>query len=216
MGRIESVNVVHELLPDEHNGQGRTAIDKRPVTGPVHVGPVGLTSDRQMDIRHHGGRDKAVYAYAAEDLAWWSESLGRALTPGRFGENLTTSGIDVTGALVGERWQVTREGGPLLEVTQPRTPCATFQAWLGEPRWVRRFTQRGVPGAYLRVLTEGEVGAGDEVEIVHRPTHGVSIGDFFTRLDAAMADRVLAAESRGEVELAESLRAYAEHAASRG
>lgn len=216
MAAIESVNVVHELRDDDHNGYGRTAIDKRPVAGRVPVGPVGLVGDQQMDAAHHGGRDKAVYAFAAEDLAWWSESLGRPLTPGQFGENLTTSGLDVTGAVVGERWRVAGEGGAVLEVTQPRTPCVTFQDWLGEPRWVKRFTQRGAPGAYLRVVTEGEVEAGDEVEVVHRPAHGVTIGEFFTHLDADLAVRVLAAAARGEVELAGSLRAYAERAASRG
>ncbi len=214
-GRIESLNVVHELRPDEHNGFGRTAIDKRPVSAPVHVGPVGLVGDRQMDADHHGGRDKAVYAFAAEDLEVWATELGRTLSAGQFGENLTTRGIDVTGAVVGERWRVARAGGAVLEVTQPRMPCATFQTWMQEPHWVKRFTQHGAPGAYLRVVQEGTVTADDVLEVVDRPAHGVTVGDCFTRLDAAAAARLVAASDAGEVELADALRFFVDRALKR-
>lgn len=211
-GRIESVNVVHELRPDVHNGFGRTGIDKRPAAGAVLVGPVGLAGDRQMDTKHHGGRDKAVYAFAAEDLQWWAGELGRTITAGQFGENLTTRSIDVTGAVVGERWRVAREGGAVLEVTQPRMPCATFQHWMQEPHWVRRFTQHGAAGAYLRVVREGTVAADDEIEVVDRPTHAVTVGTCFTRLDADVAGRLVAAADAGEVELATSLLRYVHRA----
>ena len=181
--RIASVNVVHALFPDVRGDLDRTAIDKRPVEGRVPVsapgdGGVGLAGDQIYDTRHHGGRDQAVYAYAVEDLAWWAAELGRGLAPGQFGENLSTEGVDVTGAVVGERWQV-GDDGLVLEVTCPRIPCATFQGFLGEPHWVKRFTEHGACGAYLRVVVEGTVGAGDVVTVIHRPDHGVTIGDVF-------------------------------------
>lgn len=215
MSRIVAVNVVHAVRADDHNDAGRTAIDKRAVSGPVAVGTLGLAGDQQMDVAHHGGRDKAVYAFAAEDREWWSERLGRPLAPGQFGENLTTAGLDVTGALVGERWRIGGADGALVEVTQPRIPCATFQDWLGEPHWVRRFTEHGAPGAYLRVLQEGSVAAGDVVEVVHRPAHGVTIGACFVRFEPDAGRRLLAASDAGELELAGSLRAYAERAVAR-
>ena len=215
MAQVTSVNVVHELRPDEHNGVGRTAIDKRAVEGAAAVTATGVAGDRQMDVAHHGGRDKAVYAFAAEDLAWWAAELGRDLAPGQFGENLTTSGLDVTGALVGERWRIGGQGGVVVEVTQPRIPCATFQAFLGERQWVRRFTEHGAPGAYLRVVQEGTVTAGDEIEVVHRPRHGVTIGACFVSLEPGVGHRLLAAAAAGEIDLADSLRAYAERAAAR-
>ncbi|MGH8893971.1 MAG: MOSC domain-containing protein [Actinomycetes bacterium] len=179
--RIRSVNVVHALIPDTRGELDRTAIDKRPVAGRVAVRPagpaqVGLDGDQICDRRHHGGPDQAVYAYAVEDRAWWARELGRALDPGVFGENLSTEGLDVTGAVIGERWRVGTDG-LVLEVTAPRIPCRTFQGWLDEPHWVRRFTERGAPGAYLRVVAAGSVGAGDEVEVLGRPGHGVTIGD---------------------------------------
>ncbi len=215
MSQITSVNVVHELHPDEHNGAGRTAIDKRAVAGAVALGALGLAGDQHMDVAHHGGRDKAAYAYAGEDVAWWAGQLGRDLTPGQFGENLTTSGLDVTGALVGERWQIGGPDGVLVEVTQPRIPCVTFKDWMGEPRWVRRFTEHGAPGAYLRVVVEGTVTAGDQVEVVHRPEHGVSIGACFVDLGPDVGRRLLDAAAAGQIDLADSLRAYAERAVAR-
>ena len=180
---VQSVNVVHALVPDLRGDLDRTAIDKRAVSGRVPVRPaadgaVGVDGDQVVDVRHHGGPDQAVYAYAVEDQQWWASELGRALPPGVFGENLTTEGLPVTDAVIGERWRV-GDSGLLLEVTCPRIPCKTFQGWMGEPHWVKRFTAHGAPGAYLRVLAEGDVGAGDAVDVVHRPDHGVTIGDTF-------------------------------------
>jgi len=161
-----------------------TGIDKQPVDGPVAVtepgpkgtGAVGLAGDRVYDIKHHGGSDQAVYAYAREDLDVWERELGRPLRPGQFGENLTTVGVDVSGALIGERWRI---GSTLLEVAVPRIPCGTFQGWLGENGWIKRFTQAAVPGAYLRVVEPGVLRAGDRIEIVHRPEHRVTIALVF-------------------------------------
>lgn len=180
MSRISAVCVVHALLPDPGQDPDTTAIDKRPVSGPVAVDGLGLAGDTQVDRKHHGGVFQAVYAYADEDADWWAEQLGRDIPPGRFGENVRTCGLPVTGAVIGERWQVGTPGvGPLLQVTAPRIPCATFQTFLDEPRWVKRFTQAGRPGAYLRVLSSGVMAAGDEVDVVHRPAHGVTIGEVF-------------------------------------
>ena len=144
---------------------GDTAIDKRPVAsvqvrdpGPKRGGlGSGVVGDDVVSRKHHGGSRQAVYAVAREELDWWGASLGRELADGMFGENLTTEGIDVDGAVVGERWQV---GSALLEVTGPRIPCATFAAWMAEPGWVRRFTERGRTGAYLAVVEPGVVAAG--------------------------------------------------------
>lgn len=166
----------------------KTGIDKRPMDGPVRVeapgprgtGAVGLAGDRVFDLPHHGGDDAAVYAYAREDLDAWAAELGRDLPNGTFGENLTTSGVDVNAALIGERWRVGRD--VLLEVTSPRIPCRTFAGWMDLPGWIKRFTARALPGPYFRVLEPGDVAAGDEVAVEHRPSHGVSVGMAFRAL----------------------------------
>ncbi|WP_405568980.1 MOSC domain-containing protein [Streptomyces phaeochromogenes] len=160
---------------------GVTGIDKRPVDGPVRVsapgpkgvGASGLAGDAVCELRHHGGDHQAVYAVAREDLDDWERELGRPLASGMFGENLTTEGVDVSGARIGERWRVGSEA--VLEVTSGRIPCLTFQGHLGEKGWVRRFTAKGAPGAYLRVIEPGELRAGDPIEIVHRPDHDVTV-----------------------------------------
>ncbi|HEV7898059.1 MAG TPA: MOSC domain-containing protein [Planosporangium sp.] len=170
-------------------GAGVTGIDKRPAAGPVEVrapGPKGsglgsgLVGDRVFDTANHGGDDQAVYAYAREDLDIWEAELGRSLSNGAFGENLTTSGLDVTGALIGERWRVGEQ--VVLEVATPRIPCSTFAHWMAEQGWVKHFTIRAVPGAYLRVIVPGEIRAGDPVVVVSRPEHDVTIGVTFRAL----------------------------------
>jgi len=165
-----------------------TGIDKRPADGPVEIrdpgpkgtGGSGVVGDAVCDLRHHGGHDQAVYTYAREDLDAWQADLGRPLTGGVFGENLTTRGVDVTAALVGERWQVGEHC--VLQVRSPRIPCRTFAGWLGDQGWVRRFTERGAPGAYLSVVTPGAVRAGDPISVVLRPAHDVTIGLMFRAL----------------------------------
>ena len=158
---------------------GESAIDKRGVLGRVGVGFLGVHGDEQMDKQNHGGVEQALYAYATEDLADWAANLGRDLSPGHFGENLSTRGVDVTGALIGEKWRI---GTTVLQVSGPRIPCVVFQNWMTEPQWVKRFTQAGKPGAYLRVLTEGELGVDDEVVVHDRPAHNVTIGLVFRAL----------------------------------
>jgi MOSC domain-containing protein YiiM len=203
---IASVNVVHALIPDTLGSLDRTAIDKRGQEGRVYVGTLGLQGDDQYDKKHHGGIKQAVYAYAREDADWWAAELGYPITPGRFGENLSTSGVDVTGAVLGERWRI-GDDGLVVQVVSPRIPCTTFQGWMDEPHWVKRFTGHGAPGAYLRVVAEGTVGAGDEVEVVHRPDHGVTIGEVFV-IRRADADRLRRAldDPSVEAEMADEIR----------
>jgi MOSC domain-containing protein YiiM len=174
IGRLIAVNVVHEVI----RGPSRwTAIDKRPVGGVVEVGELGLVGDRQCDTRYHGGPDKALYAYASEDAAWWAVELGRDIPPGLFGENLTTSGLDITGAVIGERWRI---GGPkhgiLVEVRSPRTPCGNLSGRMGIHRFHHRFAKTGRVGAYLKVLETGSVREGNRITVVHKPDHGPTIG----------------------------------------
>ncbi|GAB2689373.1 MOSC domain-containing protein [Kitasatospora kifunensis] len=178
---VRSVNIGVARSTEFFSDTATTGIDKRPVSGPIQVAAPtsgsGLAGDEISDLRHHGGPEQAVYAYAWEDMLGWAPELERELGPGVFGENLTTEGLDVNGALLGERWQL---GSTLvLQVTMPRIPCRTFAAWLGERGWVKRFTERALPGAYLRVVTPGAVQAGDPVRVLHRPTHGVSVGTVF-------------------------------------
>lgn len=178
--QVLDVCVVHQLLPDPGGRAGVTAIDKRPVDGPVKVGPYGLYRDVQADRKHHGGLDQAVYVYADEDARRWSAELGRDTPPGWFGENLRTTGIDVSGARIGERWQIGAK--VVVEVTKPRIPCQTFARWVGgddERGWVKRFAQAGRPGAYLRIVQGGKVSAGDEILVVDRPAGALSIAEVF-------------------------------------
>lgn len=166
-------------------GIGRTSIDKQPVFGPVDVGAYGLAGDQVSDTVHHGGLDQAVYAFAREDLDQWAAALGSELRDGQFGENLTTTGIDVNEAEIGERWRVGAD--VVLEVTSIRTPCNDFKVWMGRTghdnkAWVKRFAAEGRPGPYLRVLVPGAIAAGDEITVVHEPGHGVTVSTMFRAL----------------------------------
>ncbi len=207
-GALLAVCRVHALLPDD-GPVGVTAIDKRPAEGPVHVRTLGLYADLQADRAHHGGEEQAVYAYSQEDADWWAAELGHTITPGLFGENLRTRGVDASRAVVGERWRV---GTALLEVTHERSPCATFARRMGLPRWVKRFTDANRVGCYFRVLETGELQVGDEVVVEHRPDHGVTVADWFasrttahgTRADVSR--RLLDAEAAGQVRLSNQVR----------
>jgi MOSC domain-containing protein YiiM len=179
------------------NGRaGRTAIDKRPVTAPVTVGQLGLDGDEYADKQNHGGVEQALYAYAREDLDWWTEQFDRELPNGIFGENITTAGIDVSAALIGETWRL---GGVVVQVTAPRIPCVTFKSWLGESGWVKRFAAAGRPGAYLRVLTPGVLQAGDELTVVASPSQAVTIAESMRAYygDRDIMRRLLTVEGRG-------------------
>ncbi|GHA79664.1 sulfurase [Streptomyces clavifer] len=195
---------------------GLTGIDKRPADGPVRVtdpgpkgiGGSGLAGDSVCDLRHHGGSDQAVYAFAREELDSWEKELGRPLPNGSFGENLTTSGISVSHARIGERWRVGDE--LVLEVTAGRIPCRTFAGHLDERGWVKRFTREAATGAYLRVIEPGTIRAGDPVEIVHRPDHEVTAALQFRAVttERDLLPRLLAAGSALHPEALRKAREY--------
>jgi len=178
---VASVNVGTPVDASWAGSLRRTAIDKRPLPGPVRVHTLGLEGDQVADTKYHGGVHKAVYAFAQEDLDVWSERLGRRVPPGLFGENLTTVGLDVNEAVLGSHWRV---GTALLQPVDVRIPCSVFKGWLGlndydDARWVRRFTAEGRPGPYLRVLEEGVLRAGDPIVVEHVPDHGVTVATMF-------------------------------------
>ncbi len=192
MPQVISVNVG---TPQEASwaGIGRTAIDKTPTSTAVWARGLGLEGDQVADTVHHGGLDQAVYAFSREELDWWSVELGRPIRDGQFGENLTTRGIDVDAAELGERWQV---GTAVFEVASVRIPCNDFKNWqringYDDRAWVKRFATHGRSGAYLRVVQEGRLAAGDQLRVVHRPGHGVTVATMFAALTT---DRTLLPE----------------------
>jgi len=173
---VLSVNVGRAREFDYNGRPAKSAIWKSPVAGRIAARGVNLEGDDQADRKAHGGPDKSAYAYAIEDYRWWEEKLGRSLQHGEFGENLTTEGVAVNDALVGERWAI---GTAVFEVSEPRIPCWRLGARMNDQLFPRRFTEALRPGAYLRIVTEGSVGAGDEVRIVERPAHDLTIRDVF-------------------------------------
>jgi MOSC domain-containing protein YiiM len=198
VAQLLSVNV-GAPAPNPWKDVGRTGIGKRPAPGPVEVRAPGgrldglgsgLVGDFIGDRAHHGGDDQAVYAFAREDLDRWEQRLGRRLPNGFFGENLTTTDLDVNGARVGEVWRVGEEVE--LTVTDPRIPCSTFRGWTGEKGWLRTFTADARPGTYLSVRRPGVIAAGDPVTVVHRPAHDVTVSLVFRAMttDPALVARL--------------------------
>jgi MOSC domain-containing protein YiiM len=182
--RVVSVNVGTPVVASWAGRLGSTAIEKRPVEGPVAVHALGVDGDRVADSKHHGGTYKAVYAFAREDLDVWAERLGRPVPSGLFGENLTTAGIDVNEAVLGSHWRI---GTVLLQPVEVRIPCSVFKGWMGineydDAQWVKRFAEEGRPGPYLRVLEEGTLQAGDQIVVEHVPDHGVTVSTMFRAL----------------------------------
>jgi MOSC domain-containing protein YiiM len=169
--RVVSVNVGRPKPLVTGQRVIESAIGKAPVEGPVAVRGVNLAGDDQADRSVHGGPDQAVYAYASEDIAFWSDVTGLDLGPGAFGENLTTAGIDVSGARIGERWRI---GTVELRITGPRIPCFKLEARIGVRGFQKQFLHAGRPGAYFAIAQEGELRAGDAVEVLHRPDHDVT------------------------------------------
>ncbi|HEV7854145.1 MAG TPA: MOSC domain-containing protein [Mycobacterium sp.] len=208
-----SVNLAR-VRPNPDAPSRSTGIDKAAAHDDVMVRPPGsmrgglgsgLVGDTIGNRKLHGGDDQAVYAYAREDLDEWESVLARRLINGMFGENLTTSGADVTGARIGERWRIGSDG-PLLEVSAPRTPCRTFSAFLGLHNWIKTFTEAAKPGAYFRVISPGTVRAGDAISIDYRPDHNVTIGLVFR---ARMSDPALLPHLLEVDALSSELKAYA-------
>ena len=173
-GAVVSVNVGVTQAREWHGRTVETGIWKRPVDGRVAVRGVNLDGDAQADRRVHGGPDKAVYAYAIEDSEWWSEELGRAVEPGTFGENLTVRGLDLGASVIGTRWHV---GSTVLEIAQPRLPCFKLGMRMGDAAFVEEFELAGRFGAYLRIIEEGDVGAGDEIFVGDAPGDGITVGE---------------------------------------
>lgn len=206
---VLSVNL-GRAAADRGKPENLTGIDKRPVPSAVVAAPGprdvtraldggsrgGLAGDFIGDGRHHGGDVQAVYACAREDLDTLGVLVGRKFADGAFGENLTTLGLDVTGALIGERWRIgTGPDAVELRVTCPRIPCNTFRAWIDERGWLKTFTKAAKPGAYLAVERRGVIRRGDPIEVVFRPEHEVTIGVLFRSqtLERELAPLVLAA-----------------------
>ncbi len=176
-GKVLSINIASQSKSQSWSKSGnRTGIDKKSVEGLVLFGNDSVGGDNVVDRNHHGGYDKAVYAYAQEDAQWWAEKIGREITPGIFGENLTTSGIDLTNAVIGECWQI---GDLLLEVAEPRIPCTVFAGFWDRPTLIKEFTEANRSGAYLRIIDEAMIERGATIEVIHRPHHGITIGDIF-------------------------------------
>jgi MOSC domain-containing protein YiiM len=173
LGRVESVNVGRPCTVNWHGRDVTSAIWKQPVAGRRLLRGVNVDGDDQADRRVHGGPTKAVYAYATEDYARWGTTLAVDLEPATFGENLTVSGIDLAECPVGERWQV---GSAVLRVTEPRIPCFKLGMRMGDAGFVHQFADAARPGTYLAIESEGEVGAGDPIELLSRPDHDVTIG----------------------------------------
>lgn len=200
-GALEQVCVVHALKPDR--GIGVTAIDKRAVAGSVKVTKVGLYADVQADRVHHGGFDQAIYAYSNDEAGRWASELAREIPAGFFGENLRVSGLQTTDAIVGARWRIGRD--VVVEVTLPRTPCSTFARHMDEEAWVSRFTDRGDVGCYLKVVRVGKIRAGDSIELISTPGHGVSVREVFTGPTAEQAHAMLADQAAGGNPLPEKI-----------
>jgi MOSC domain-containing protein YiiM len=190
---IFSLNVMHALIPDVGGEVGITAIDKRPVSDTREVTTAGVAGDKRADVPNHGMPEQAVYAYAIEDYQWWEAELGIEIPVGKFGENLTTTGVDVTNAVIGQIWRI---GTSLLQVTGPRIPCGTFARWMDVDKWVKRFMAEGMPGTYFQVLESGAITSGDKIEIVSTPEHGVTVNDVYQLVagdrDADRLARVIA------------------------
>ncbi|NNC66852.1 MAG: MOSC domain-containing protein [Gammaproteobacteria bacterium] len=174
--KVLSVNVGTPREFEYKNRNAKSAIWKSPVTGRIAARGVNLDGDDQADRVAHGGYNKAVYAYAIEDIAWWEQQVGQTIHYGVFGENVTTHGISVNEALVGERWEV---GTTILEVSEPRIPCWRLGVRMEDKTFPRQFTQALRPGSYLRIIVEGDIGANDEINVIAKPDHDLSVRDVF-------------------------------------
>ena len=207
-GCLLSINIARESMAQNWTESGnRTGIHKISTPGPIRFADNCVQGDTVVDRKHHGGYDMAVYAYAREDAVWWEAQIGREIVYGQFGENLTTEGIDVTGALIGERWRI---GEVVLEVSAPRIPCRVFSGFWDRPTLIKEFTEANRPGAYLRIIEEGTAAAGATIEVIYKPDHAITIGDLFA---AKSGERSKITEIAKVAELSDSYREWAERVA---
>lgn len=175
--RLVSVNVSLPVEVRYRDEAVNTGIFKKPVAGAVRAGIHNLEGDGQADLHNHGGLHKAAYAYALDHYAYWREVLGREdLDHGQFGENLTIAGLDESERCVGDRLQI---GSAQFTITQPRVPCYKLGIRLGDERMPRLFAQSARTGFYLRVLREGEIEAGDAVDVIEAGYRKVAIRPLF-------------------------------------
>ena len=183
VGQVLSINSARQSQAQTGSNSGnRTGINKVGVDGPVQFEGVGVVGDNVVDRVNHGGFNKAVYAYAREDALWWEERIGREIASGQFGENLTTLGLDLSGAVIGESWRI---GDLVLEVSEPRIPCKIFAGFWDRPTLIKEFTEANRSGAYLRIIEGGAIERGMSIEVEHRPNHGITIGDVFAARSGA-------------------------------
>jgi MOSC domain-containing protein YiiM len=207
--RVISVNVGTPRVTEWHGRSVESGIWKAPVDGRVAVRGVNVEGDRQADHRVHGGVDKAVYAYAAEDYDWWSDQLGRTIEPATFGENLTTAGIDLNQLTLGSRVQV---GTVVLETAGPRMPCFKLGMRMGDATFVDLFDGAERYGAYFRIVQEGDVGAGDAIVMASPERPGITVrelGAGYAWPSAQLLRRVVDDAGAGETLLAWAHRALA-------
>jgi MOSC domain-containing protein YiiM len=206
MSFVISVNIAKTIHAGDWTGsEGRTGIDKRPVNHAVRFENNGVAGDSVIDTKVHGGYDKAVYAYAIEDTLWWQEQIGKPINHGAFGENLTIQGVDINRSIIGERWRI---GSTVLEVSEPRIPCRVFAGFWQRPSLIKEFTDAKRSGTYLRIITEGEIKAGDSIEMIYRPEHQITILDIFS---AKAGDREKIVEISQVTELSDKYRQWAKN-----
>jgi MOSC domain-containing protein YiiM len=218
---IVSVNVGLPRTIATPRGDVETAIFKEPTTERLAVSQLNLEGDAQADLTVHGGANKAVYGYPVEHYEYWADALGRTdLTPGQFGENLTTRGLLEKEVLIGDVFSV---GSATLEVSQPRSPCFKLGLRMGDPRFPKKFHKSGLSGFYFRVLETGEIGAGDELDRIERGRSGITVHEIWAlshgdasdpaRLATALELDTLGPEWHTPME--RKLRAYMTHPTSR-
>jgi MOSC domain-containing protein YiiM len=191
--KILSVNVAHPRPIKLGGREVMTGIYKEPVAGRVRVRAHSLEGDAQADLRVHGGEHKAVYAYPFEHYATWERDLGRrGFSPGIFGENLTISGLVEDAVCIGD---VLRIGSAALQVTHPRTPCFKLAHKFARPQFIKEFLHSGRSGFYLRLVEEGELGAGDSIEFIRRDPQGVTVRALLGLTDLKEINPALAARA---------------------
>ena len=199
MMRVKSVNLGQPQEIETPRGIIVTSIFKSPVEGRIPVRGTNLVGDRQSDLTVHGGPSKAIYAYAFEHYPYWTAKLTREITFGNFGENLTTEGLLETDVQIGDHYRV---GTAVLKVTQPRMPCYKMNLRFDLATMVKLFWQSGFSGLYFGIVEEGDIAAGDAIELLERPSDSVTIAEVVSAYkgeitNKALLDRVLAAPISG-------------------